>query len=513
MTTRRLPALRVLATTLALGLVAGAARGGGGGEDDWLRPIGGGKVAAPQRIQGGESFPPLPLPATPLRRTERKRPPAPPLLVGKVVWGAAADFAFEDGSKLRVEDWNMCPADAQQLLKGAAKVLGVEYRADTVRLSSFDPDPLRTPVLYVSGGRRLAISGDQEAVIRRFVMAGGMVWFDAIAGSPFFTESVRALCGRLFPEEPLRELPPEHPVYHMAADAVKASLPPAAGTDRPALEGVYVGCRVAVVLSKFGMGGGWDNAEPTLIPGAIYYDPRSAKELGLNLVSYALGYAALGRSHARPELFGDDDGKAATDEFVFAQVRHGGVWNTDPGGPGNLLKALAVRTNAKVTLRRRTVDPAKDDLSGLSFLYVSGIDAFSFPDEAVTALKAFVARGGTILFDASLGLPYFTGHVRREIRRIVPFGTPRSLPPGHALWSSLHRIDRVTYTPALRRERPDLDAPYLEGIEVDGRLAVIVSPYDLGGGWQGDDHPLSRGYSPADAIRVGENIVLHAMTR
>jgi hypothetical protein len=191
----------------------------------------------------------------------------------------------------------------------------------------------------------------------------------------------------------------------MAADAVKATLPPAAGTDRPALEGVYVGCRVAVVLSKYGMGGGWDNAEPVLIPGALYYDPRSAKELGLNLVSYSLGYAALGRSHARPELYGEDDGKPATDEFVFAQVRHGGVWNTDPGGPGNLLKALAVRTNAKVTLRRRTVDLAKDDLTGLSVPLRLGIDAFSFSDEAVTALQAFVGRGGTILLRRVAGPP------------------------------------------------------------------------------------------------------------
>ena len=33
--------------------------------------------AKPHRRKAGESFPPLPLPATPLRRTERKRPPAP----------------------------------------------------------------------------------------------------------------------------------------------------------------------------------------------------------------------------------------------------------------------------------------------------------------------------------------------------------------------------------------------------------------------------------------------------
>jgi hypothetical protein len=38
--------------------------------------------SAPQRRTGGESFPPLPLPAPPLRRTEKKRQPSPPKLVG-----------------------------------------------------------------------------------------------------------------------------------------------------------------------------------------------------------------------------------------------------------------------------------------------------------------------------------------------------------------------------------------------------------------------------------------------
>ena len=40
--------------------------------------------ATPQRRSGGESVPPLPLPATPIRRTERKRPPAAPVMVGMI---------------------------------------------------------------------------------------------------------------------------------------------------------------------------------------------------------------------------------------------------------------------------------------------------------------------------------------------------------------------------------------------------------------------------------------------
>ena len=51
-------------------------------------PCGSAPPAAPQRRKGGEGVPPLPLPATPLRRTERKRPPAPPALVAKIQYGA-----------------------------------------------------------------------------------------------------------------------------------------------------------------------------------------------------------------------------------------------------------------------------------------------------------------------------------------------------------------------------------------------------------------------------------------
>src|SRR5712675_282456 len=46
--------------------------------------------AAPQRRNAGEGFPPLPLPATPLRRSEKKREPSPPALVGNVTFPQSA---------------------------------------------------------------------------------------------------------------------------------------------------------------------------------------------------------------------------------------------------------------------------------------------------------------------------------------------------------------------------------------------------------------------------------------
>src|SRR3974390_1788228 len=94
-------------------------------EKDWFVPLGPPPPAAPRRISGGEGMPPLPLPATPLRRTERKREPSPPKLIAKVIWGDSASFTYDNGSSTKVADWNLCPGDLQQLMKRASERLGV----------------------------------------------------------------------------------------------------------------------------------------------------------------------------------------------------------------------------------------------------------------------------------------------------------------------------------------------------------------------------------------------------
>ena len=118
------------------------------GEDDFLRPIGRPPKAVPQMRQAGEALPPLPLPVTPLRRSEKKRPPAPATLIGKVIWGSHLDYKWDNGKVTRVYDWNMVPADCQQLLKAAHKHLKMEYKVETTSLETFNATPAEIPVLY-----------------------------------------------------------------------------------------------------------------------------------------------------------------------------------------------------------------------------------------------------------------------------------------------------------------------------------------------------------------------------
>jgi len=481
-------------------------------ENDYFKPLGKPPESNKNRIKGGEAVPPLPLPATPLRRSERKREPAPPTLIGKVIWGESADFTYEDGQKTQIADWNLAPADVQQLLKKAGHYLKLQYRHVDLNLSTFSGDPAEIPVLFFSGGRTLRMPEEHIEVLRKYVLSGGMIWMDSVAGSPFFYQGSVDLLKKLFPEESLRKIPPDHPVFRMVTDVEKVNLPGSLG-NLPQLEGIYVGCRLGVVVSKFGLGCGWDNFTPDAsIKGAVYYDVNDATALGLNMVAYAVGYNELGKAHARPELFGTGDEKPQSDDFLFAQIRHGGVWNTDPGGPGNLLRTLAGNTNVKVTFRRKTVKLGSDSLDHVHFIYLSGCHDFTFTTAEQEALRGFLNRGGTLLVDNAQGLKTFDIAVRRELKNALPGTELKAIDDSHEIFSTYYKIGKVEFTPAVKRLEPKLETPQLEGITLDGDLRVIYSRYDLGGGWQGSEHPQGKGYARGDALRLGTNIVTYAMT-
>ena len=55
-------------------------------------------------------------------------------------------------------------------------------------------------------------------------------------------------------------------------------------------------------------------------------------------------------------------------------------------------------------------------------------------------------------------------------------------------------------------------APNLLGIEVNGQLAVIYSPYGMCGGWEMAQNPYALGYDDAGSLSLGENMLMHTMT-
>jgi hypothetical protein len=281
----------------------------------------------------------------------------------------------------------------------------------------------------------------------------------------------------------------------------------------PVLDAVYIGSRVAAVVSAYGMGAGWDNTTPDLIKQADYYDHASSVRLGLNLVAYAMGYFRVGQAHARAQVYGDEDLQDNSDPVVFAQIRTRGVWNTEPGGANNLLRFMKKNLSVKANYIVKTVRLDTDPLADYSFLYLSGITDFSLDDAERNALRSYLQGGGYLMIDNSLGLDEFGKAVYREMNGLFPESTFKKLPASHPLFQQgPFKVDQVRFTLAVTAKYPALTAPVLEAIQVDGQDRVFYSPFDMAAGWQGDDHPLAYGYAPGDSLLLGANLVTYCLT-
>lgn len=473
-------------------------------------PCGSAEPSKPQRRKGGEGFAPLPLPVTPLRRTERKRSPSPPPLVAKIEYGELKEVT-RDGKTTRYYDWNKDPGDVKVLLNKANEALDLRYSTDRGPLSAFGTDPARYPIFYFTGSDDFTLDEQQIAQLRAFLRGGGTIWGDTCFGDPdFFKAFVREM-SKVLPDRSFRRLRTDHPLFHCYYDLEKVDYTSEisdAPNGEPVFYGMDLGCRTAVLLGRYDLSCGWDGH---VRKGAMAVHPGDARKLGINMICYMLSTYRVGRYQSRAKIYYEKEDRARGD-FVFAQGKLGDNWDTQVNAIANLLKAVTARTSTEVKFERRAVDLTSKDLQQYPFLYLTGHYDFELTESEVKSLRRYIASGGFVLASPCCGRREFDRAFRREMKRVLPHGKLESLPDSHPVYTILHQVKGVKYNEyvnSLGEETPDLP---LEGISVGGTLSVIYCPYGLGGGWRGFDHPFARDIATDDATRLGVNIILYSMT-
>ena len=123
--------------------------------------------AAPQRITGGESLPPLPLPGTPLRRSERKRPPSPPVLVSEVYMNQSRQVDLEG----KTIDWTPS-RNLSQFMNFVNTSLRINFNSMQTDMSKFDFNPVAIPVLYFGGDKGFEFTPELGYNLRIFLEIG-----------------------------------------------------------------------------------------------------------------------------------------------------------------------------------------------------------------------------------------------------------------------------------------------------------------------------------------------------
>ncbi|MBI2191370.1 MAG: DUF4159 domain-containing protein [Planctomycetes bacterium] len=465
----------------------------------------------PQRRKAGESVPPLPLPATPLRRSEKKREPAPPALVGKVRYGQPIWKTTEDGRRFSYLDWQSDVSDAHYLLELANGLLGVRYRDVQIDLGSFSYTPSEVPVLYFTGHENFSFAPEQREKLRSYLQDGGFLWGDACCGSRKFVLAFHEEMKQIFPQRPLKAVPLDHPLFDCFYDIRKVSVQEEAQPaveKEPEMDMVSLGCRAAVLLSRWDLSCGWARHAH---PQGRKVVPEQANQLGVNMVSYVLSHYQLGRFLSNPVVYAEES-EPTRENLVFGQIVHGGDWDPSPSAIMNLLKYVGRNSTLEVQFKRAPVDLRQVDAFRFPFLYLTGHDDFGFTDAEAACLRSFLKTGGTLIADACCGRKAFDQAFRREMRRVLPGQGLQPLPLTHPLMTAAADIRQVHYTDFVQQNQPDHHAPDLEGVEWNGVLAVIYSRYAFGSAWDGFERPYARGYKAEDALRIGLNAMVYAMS-
>jgi hypothetical protein len=203
-----------------------------------------------------------------------RAPESPPLTI--------AQLQYEGGG-----DWYANPSGLPNLLRAIRERTGVPVADAPGRTRLTDPALWSYPYLYMTGHGNVRLSGEEVAILRRYLLDGGFLHVDDNYG---LDESFRREIRRVFPDRELQELPPTHPVFHVLYNFPEG-LPKIHRHDgrAPQAFGIFDEGRLVLFYSfESDLGNGWEDAEK-------YDDPPETREaalrMGVNLFLYALSQA------------------------------------------------------------------------------------------------------------------------------------------------------------------------------------------------------------------------------
>ena len=376
---------------------------------------------------------------------------------------------------------------------------------------------MQAPVLFITGPGRISFNAAETKLMKEYLEEGGFIFACPTCQSGDFEESFRELVKQLLPpgEGNLNLLPPDHPVFR-----IEHPLSP----EGVKLFGVDFGCRTSIMYSPEDLGCLWDywaKADPPQRNVQLKAKIERATRIGVNIMAYATGREPPDKTQVRQVT--SKEGELDHIErglLQIAQIKHEGAWNSAPRALRNLLISLNETVGLSASTRLRDLTLSDKNIFRYPVLYMHGRNRFSIPVEERQQLKLYLERGGVLVADSCCGAKPFDKAFREFMAQLYPKQKLERIPVSHEIFSEkigrdIKLLKRRTSEGGENTAGASMSIrsaePILEGIELDGRYAVIYSRYDISCALERQNSGNCEGYLPEDAVKLGTNIILYAM--
>lgn len=196
--------------------------------------------------------------------------------------------------------------------------------------------------------------------------------------------------------------------------------------------------------------------------------------------------------------------------FVVAQIKFQGNWDPYPGYYKQIYYYLSNTTSLRVSPERKIITLNDKKLYEYPFLIMIGKGRYpEFSEDEIIWLRRYIYGGGIIFID-SCADKEFENSVDNTIKRVFPNKKYEKVAMDHALFRSFYLVKYVSGR--------NIQTPYIEAININGRYAVIKSRNDIIGIWPRDafgnwEYGLIPGKygQRKEAIKMTLNILLYSV--
>lgn len=433
------------------------------------------------------------------------------------------DYNSPNGEFVEQGEWNRHPLDVISLVDLIDTLPGWAPRltSQVVTLSRLRPDTAvldlnQAPVLFLSGRAAPQLTDEHIGWLRDYVDDGGFIFAVANCDGQGFDQGFRNIVKKMFPEgeASLLRLKSDHPVYRSEY---------LLNSESTELWGVDFGCRTSIIYCPEDIAclwQKWKRHDPPKRSLDLKQRILRCTQIGINVVAYAtnreppekLNEAMVARKNNADEI--------ERGLLQVAKLRHNGGWDTAPRSLGNLLKALNETVGVAASTRSHAIPITLEEMTRFPIVYMHGRNRFALQKSQVDALRDYLNRGGVLFADACCGSTSFDRDFRVLVRQIYPDLELKELPADHEIFSEKigHAIPEATRRRVVSSAQnsslkvvKETGKPLLEGVEVDGRMAIIYSRFDISCALEHQASLACDGYVEEDAARIAVNVILYSM--